>query len=311
VRELGTSPTASGLGPVPRRSRPLGEMAIEAVLALCAGIAALATLGILFLLFVEAIGFFTQVSPVEFLTETRWTPLFREKHFGVLPLLTGSLLVALGAGVVALPGGLLAAVFLSEYAGPRLRSLLKPLLGVLAGIPTVVYGYFALTFVTPVLQLAVPGVGAYNAASASIALGVMILPTVASLSDDALRAVPLALREAAFGLGATPMEVTTRVVVPGGISGVLASFFLGLSRAVGETMVVSMAAGNSPRLTLNPLEAVQTMSAYILQAGQGNLSPGTLEYRTLFAVGMVLFLATVAMNSASQWILGRGREDYR
>jgi phosphate transport system permease protein len=139
----------------------------------------------------------------------------------------------------------------------------------------------------------------------------MILPTVASLSDDALRAVPLALREAAFGLGATPMEVTTRVVVPGGLSGVLASFFLGLSRAVGETMVVSMAAGNSPRLTLNPLEAVQTMSAYILQAGQGNLSPGTLEYRTLFAVGMVLFLATVAMNSASQWILGRGREDYR
>jgi phosphate transport system permease protein len=286
-------------------------VAIEAVLALCAGIAILATLGILFLLFFEALGFFTQVSPLEFLTEIRWTPLFREKHFGILPLLTGSLLVALGAGAVALPGGLLAAVFLSEYAGPRLRGLLKPLLGVLAGIPTVVYGYFALTFVTPVLQLVIPGVGAYNAVSASIALGIMILPTVASLSDDALRAVPPALREAAFGLGATPMEVTTRVVVPGGISGILASFFLGLSRALGETMVVSMAAGSSPRVTLNPLEAVQTMSAYILQAGQGNLSPGTLEYRTLFAVGMVLFLVTMALNSASQWILGRGREDYR
>jgi phosphate transport system permease protein len=284
-------------------------VAIEAVLALCAGIATLATLGIFIFLFVEAIGFFTQVSPLEFLTEMRWTPLFREKHFGILPLLTGSLLVALGAGVVAVPGGLLAAVFLSEYAGPRLRGFLKPLLGVLAGIPTVVYGYFALTFFTPLLQLAIPGVGAYNAASASIALGIMILPTVASLSDDALRAVPFALREAAFGLGATPMEVTTRVVVPGGISGILASFFLGLSRAFGETMVVSMAAGNSPRVTLNPLEAVQTMSAYILQAGQGNLSPGTLEYRTLFAVGMVLFLVTVAMNSASQWILGRERED--
>jgi phosphate transport system permease protein len=285
-------------------------MAIEGVLALCAAIAALASAGIVLLLFSETIGFFTQVSLLEFLTEIRWTPLFREKHFGILPLLTGSLSVALGAGIVALPGGLLTAIFLSDFAGPRLRAFLKPLLDVLAGIPTVVYGYFALTFVTPVLQLAIPGVGAYNAASASIVLGIMILPTVASLSDDALRAVPPALREAAYGLGATRMEVTTRVVIPGGISGILSSFLLGLSRAFGETMVVSMAAGNSPRLTLNPLEAVQTMSAYILQAGQGNISPGTLDYRTLFAVGMVLFLFTVAVNSASQWVLAGGREGH-
>ena len=308
--DAGPSPTASGLRPALRRPRRLGEMAIEGVLALCAAIAALASAGIVLLLFSETVGFFTQVSLLEFLTETQWTPLFREKHFGILPLLTGSLSVAFGAGILALPGGLLTAIFLSEYAAPRLRAFLKPLLEVLAGIPTVVYGYFALTFVTPVLQLAVPGVGAYNAASASVALGIMILPTVASLSENALRAVPPALREAAYGLGATRMEVTTRVVVPGGISGILASFFLGLSRAFGETMVVAMAAGNFPRLTLNPLEAVQTMSAYILQAGQGIFSPGTLDYQTLFAVGMVLFLFTVAVNSASQWVLARGREDY-
>ncbi|MGW8266869.1 MAG: phosphate ABC transporter permease subunit PstC [Longimicrobiales bacterium] len=310
MSEMTPRPGGSELRPGLRRPRRLGERAIEGVLALCAGIAALATVGIVLILLFETVGFFTQVSVLEFFTETRWTPLFREKHFGILPLLTGSLLVGLGAGFVALPGGLLTAIFLSDLSGPRQRAILRPLLDVLAGIPTVVYGYFALTFITPILQLAIPGVGAYNAASASLVLGIMVFPTVASLSDDALRSVPPRLREAAYGLGATRMEVITRVVVPGGISGVLASFFLGLSRAFGETMVVSMAAGNSPRLTLNPLDAVQTMAAYILQAGQGNITPGTLDYRTLFAVGMVLFLVTMSLNLTSRWVLARGREGY-
>jgi len=308
MSEVGLS-TARGLEPLsgPRRVRRRRELIVEGVLAVCAGVAVLATVGIVVVLLFETIGFFSQVSLLEFLTETRWTPLFPEKHFGILPLLTGSLVVALGAGLVAIPGGLLTAIFLSEYAGTGLRSFLRPLLEVLSGIPTVVYGYFALTFVTPVLQLAIPGVGAFNAASAAIVLGIMILPTVTCLSEDALRAVPPALRQAAYGLGASHMEVITRVVVPGGRSGILASFMLGLSRAAGETMVVSMAAGNSPRLTLNPLDAVQTMAAYILQAGQGNISPGTLDYRTLFAVGMALFLLTAAVNLGSQWVLAGSR----
>jgi len=278
------------------------------VLALCAGISALATIGIVLVLFSETIRFFMQVSVLEFLTQTVWTPLFREKHFGILPLLSGSLLVAVGAGLVALPWGLLTAVYLSEYAGKRLRAVLRPLLGVLGGIPTVVYGYFALTFVTPFLQRIIPGVGAFNAASASVVLAVMILPTVTTLSEDAIRSVPQSLREAAYGLGATPMEVTIRVVLPGGASGIVASYLLGLSRAFGETMVVAMAAGNSPRLTLNPLESIQTLSAYILQAAQGNIAPDTLDYRTLFVVGMMLFLITLAMNLASRWVLSRSRE---
>jgi phosphate transport system permease protein len=288
--------------------RRLGERVAVGVLALCAGISALATVGIVLVLLSETIRFFLQVSVFEFLTETSWTPLFREKHFGILPLLSGSFLVAVGAGLVALPWGLLTAIFLSEYAGKRMRLVLRPLVGVLAGVPTVVYGYFALTLVTPLLQATIPGVGAFNALSASLVLGVMILPTVVAFSEDAIRSVPRTLREAAFGLGATPMEVTIRVVVPGGAPGIVASYMLGLSRAFGETMVVAMAAGNSPRLTLNPLESIQTLSAYILQAAQGNIAPGTLDYRTLFVVGLTLFLITLVMNQTSQWVLHRSRE---
>jgi phosphate transport system permease protein len=288
--------------------RRVGERLVAGVLALCAGVSTLATAGIVVVLFSEAVGFFRDVSVVEFLTATRWTPLFREKHFGILPLLGGSALVAVGAALVAVPGGLLTAVFLSEYAGSRIRSFLRPTLEILAGIPTVVYGYFALTFVTPLLQGVIPGVGAFSALSASLVLGIMILPTVAAMSEDAIRSVAPALREAAYGLGATRVEVITRVVLPGGASGILASLILGLSRAFGETMVVTLAAGNSPRLTLNPLEAVQTLSAYILQAGQGNIAPDTLDYRTLFAVGTVLFVITMSMNLASQWVLSRSRQ---
>jgi phosphate transport system permease protein len=262
------------------------------------------TFAIVAILLSETIGFFSEVSVWEFLTETRWTPLFREKHFGILPLLVSSIQVAIGACLLALPAGLLTAVFLSEYAGGRLRSILKPALEVLAGIPTVVYGYFALTFVTPMLRWAFPGIGTFNALSASIVLGIMVLPTVSSLSEDALRRVPKGLREAAFGLGASKVDVVTRVVIPAGMPGVLASFVLALSRAFGETMVVTIAAGNSPNLGLNPLESVQTMTAYIVQVGLGDTGSGT-EYRTLFAVAMALFAITLGMNWIGQRIRSR------
>jgi phosphate transport system permease protein len=283
------------------------ERLIKGGLAACAGISALVTVGIISILFSETVSFFSQVSLVEFFSETRWTPLFREKHFGILPLFVASLQVAIGAGILALPTGLLTAIFLSEYSGARLRSVLKPTLEVLAGIPTVVYGYFALTFVTPALRWVFPGMGVFNGASAAIVLGLMILPTVSSLSEDALRAVPQGLRDAAYGLGASKMSVTTRVVVPAGMSGVLASFILALSRAFGETMVVTIAAGNSPNLTVNPLEAIQTMTAYIVQAGLGDTSSGTLEHQTLFAVGMALFVITFGMNWTAQWVRSRVR----
>ena len=275
-------------------------------LAACAGISALVTVGIVLVLLSETLGFFAVVSPWEFFTATRWAPLFREKHFGIIPLLTGSLQVATGAAFIAVPTGLLTAVFLSEYAGQRLRSILKPVLEVLAGVPTVAYGYLALTFVTPALRSVFPGTEVFNAASAAIVLGIMVLPTVSSLSEDALRSVPDGMREAAYGLGASRLDVTLRVVIPAGASGIVASFILALSRAFGETMVVTIAAGNAPQLTLNPLESIQTMTAYMVQVGLGDPSPGSLEYRTLFAVGMSLFLITMAMNWLGHAVRTRG-----
>ena len=277
----------------------------------CAAASTLVTVGVVAVLLGETIGFFREVSFVEFVTSTRWEPMFRDQHFGVLPLLSGSILIAAGAGVIALPLGLLTAIFLSEYAGPRLRQTLKPVLEVLAGIPTVIYGYFALTFITPLLRVFLPETEIFNAAAASIVVGVMIIPTVSSLSEDALRAVPDVLREGAYGLGATKLEVSTRVVVPAALSGVIASFILGLSRAVGETMAVTIAAGNLPNLTLNPLESMQTMTAYIVQASLGDTPQGTVVYQTLFAVGMTLYLVTLVMNVFSQWVLSKFREEYQ
>ncbi|MDT8341780.1 MAG: phosphate ABC transporter permease subunit PstC [Longimicrobiales bacterium] len=293
-----------------RASRNLKERLIGAVLFTCAGISTLVTAGIVAVLLGESLLFFRQVSIVDFLTDTRWTPLFRDAHFGILPLAAGSFLVAAGAAVLALPVGLLTAIFLSEYAGDRLRGILKPLLEILAGIPTVVYGYFALTFITPLLRTVFPGTDIFNAAAAALVVGVMIIPTVASLSEDALRAVPDSLRQGAFGLGATRMEVSTRVVVPAALSGIIASFILGVSRAVGETMAVTIAAGNMPNLTVNPLESIQTMTAYIVQVSKGDTPHGTIEYQTLFAVGMALFVVTLIMNVLSQWVLARFREEY-
>lgn len=293
------------------RTRDLQETAIGWVLFMCAALSAVVTAGIVFVLLRETIGFFSHVSVIEFFTETRWTPQFETKHFGVLPLMAGSLLIAAGAALVAVPTGLLTAIYLSEYARPRLRAILKPTLEVLAGIPTVVYGYFALTLVTPVIRSIFPQTDIFNAASAAVVVGIMIVPTISSLSEDALRAVPRALREAAFGLGATKLEVSVKVVVPAALSGVVASFILGLSRAVGETMAVAIAAGNLAQLTLNPLRSIQTMTAYIVQVSLGDTPQGTVVYQTLFAVAFTLFLITLAMNVLSQWVLGRFRETYQ
>ncbi|HEX9886500.1 MAG TPA: phosphate ABC transporter permease subunit PstC [Longimicrobiales bacterium] len=293
-----------------RRTRDLTERAIGWALFLCAGLSTLVTVGIVLVLLRETVGFFSQVSVLEFVTETRWTPNFEEKHFGIAPLVVGSALVAGGAALIALPTGLLTAVFLSEFAAEPVRRVLKPLLEILAGIPTVVYGYLALTFVTPLLRMVVPATNVFNAAAAAIVVGIMIIPTVASLSEDALRAVPDALREGAYGLGATKFEVSTRVVLPAALSGILASFILAISRAVGETMAVTIAAGGLANLTLNPFEPVLTMTAYIVQVSLGDTPQGTIVYQSLFAVGMALFVITLAMNVLGQWVLGRFREVY-
>jgi phosphate transport system permease protein len=310
--QLAAGPATSGPAALSfKRHRSLKEQVIVLILFLCAAISTLITVGIVAVLLRETLGFFAEVSIVEFLTNTQWTPLYVEKNFGILPLAAGSFMVAVGAAVMAVPVGLLTAIFLSEYAGVRLRAVLKPMLEILAGIPTVVYGYFALTFITPLIRSAVPETDVFNAASASIVVGVMIIPTVASLSEDALRAVPAALREGAYGLGATKLEVSTRVVVPAALSGVIASFILAISRAIGETMAVTIAAGALPNLTLNPLESIETMTAYIVQASLGDTPHGTIEYKTLYAVGMTLFLITLGMNVLSQWVLSRFREEYQ
>ena len=286
--KLGVSGRGRGLIPRPRNVRREGL--IEFALASCTGITVLVMALMVAVLLGETVAFFTEVSPWEFFTEARWTPLFREKHFGILPLLSGSGLVVVGAGAIAIPLGLLTAIYLSEFASSRGRGVIKPVVEALAGLPTVVFGYFALTLISPVMQRVFPSAGAFNALSASLALGLMIVPTVASLSEEALRGVPSSVREGAFALGAGRLETILRVVLPGALPGILASFVLALSRALGETMVVAMAAGGSPNFTLNPLDAVQTLTAYLLQAGQGNVMAGTLDYRTFFAVGMTLFI---------------------
>jgi phosphate transport system permease protein len=290
--------------------RRYGETAIKGVLFLCATVSILTTVGIVVALAGPTIDFFGEVSIGEYFTGTRWAPLFSPSDFGVLPLVLGTLSTTFWACVVALPFGLGAAIYLSEYARPRSRRWLKPALEVLAGIPTVVYGYFALTFVTPLLRDVGLDVTIFNALSAGLVMGVMILPTVASLSDDAMTAVPMALREGAFGLGASRMQVSTRVVVPAALSGIVASFVLGISRAVGETMIVTIAAGQQPTLTLNPLQAIETMTTYIAQVGIGDVPTGSVEYKTIFAVGATLFVATFVMNYVSIRLVRKYREVY-
>jgi phosphate transport system permease protein len=286
------------------------ERRIGVLLLAASAVSILTTMGIVGVLVFESLGFFAEISVWEFLSGTRWTPLFESKSFGVLPLLAGSVLVAGGAAVVALPLGLASAIYLSEYAPDRVRRVLKPVLEILAGIPTVVYGFFALLYVTPMLRQIWPDADIFNAASAFIVMGIMIIPMVSSLSEDAMSAVPRALREGAYALGATKFEVATRTVVPAALSGIIASFLLAISRAIGETMIVTIAAGATPQLTLNPLRSVQTMTAYIAQTSMGELPHGTIEYRTIFAVGLTLFLITLAVNVVSGVVLRRFREVY-
>lgn len=271
----------------------------------CGVLSVLVTLGIIGVLLSESIGFFREVSLGEFLGDSQWTPLFADKHYGVWPLLSGTLLTTLVAVLVAIPFGLLAAIFLSEFAAPRLRRVLKPTLELLAGVPTVVYGYFALTFVTPLLKGVVPDLAGFNALSPGIVMGLMIVPIVASLSEDAIYAVPPSLREGAYALGAGRFSTIWRVVVPCALSGIAASVILGFSRAVGETMVVAIAAGQQPTLTLDPRVPVETMTAYIVQVSLGDTPTGTTEYRTIFAVGLGLFVITLALNLLSYWMRRR------
>ncbi len=305
-----------GMGPLsaPRRGtrwrRTFIERAIHILLFACAAVSVLTTAGIVVTLLGETIQFFGEVPIVDFLTGTRWTPLFVSQHFGVLPLVNGTLAVALVAMVVALPIGLLTAIYLSEYAPARVRSAVKPGLEVLAGIPTVVYGYFALQFVTPILRNVFPDTQIFNVASAGIVMGFMILPMMASISEDALRAVPRDLREGAFALGATKLEVATRIVVPGALSGILAAAILSVSRAIGETMIVAIAAGLQPKMGFDLLASMETMTAYIVQVSLGDTPQDTIEFRTIFAVGTLLFVMTFVMNVLSGWFVRRYREVY-
>lgn len=289
----------------------VGEYAIQAILFLCGILSILTTLGIMLVLIFETVSFFKEVSIIEFLTSLEWTPLFATKRFGILPLLLGTILVSAIAMSVAAPLGLLSAIFLTEYAPDRIRRVIKPILEVLAGIPTVVYGYFALLFVTPLLQRLMPSISGFNALGPGLVMGIMIIPMISSLSEDAMYAVPNSLREAAYALGSSKLQVSIKVVIPAAFSGILSAFIIGISRAVGETMIVAIAAGQQPRLTLNPLVPIETMTAYIVQVSLGDTPTGTLEYRTIFAVATMLLVFTLILNIISLRLKRRFMEIYR
>jgi phosphate transport system permease protein len=307
---LATQEASAGAVRLRTTRRRWGEDVVKALLALCALISILTTVGIVISLFIPAIEFFGDVSLWDFLSGRTWAPLFEPAHFGVLPLVAGTILVSLCAAAVALPFGLGSAIYLSEYARSTERKILKPTLEVLAGIPTVVYGYFALTLISPLLKDLGLQAGVFSALSAALVMGVMLIPTVASLSEDAMSAVPRDLRDGAYALGSNRMQVSLRVVVPAAISGIIASFVLAISRAVGETMIVLIAAGGQPNLTFDPREAVQTMTAFIAATGQGDVPTGSLEYKTIFAVGATLFVMTLVMNLFSIRLVRKFREVY-
>ncbi len=279
--------------------RKLKELVIERALLASSLVTIAVTVGIILVLSIEAFQFFREVSIVDFFTDTQWTPLFTEKHFGILPLLTGTLLTSFIAIAVALPIGLTISIYLSEYAPPSFRKTIKPLLELLASIPTVVYGFFALVVVTPFLQQLIPNLSGFNSLSAGIVMGIMIIPFISSLSEDALHAVPRALREASFGMGATKLQTAFKVIVPAASSGIIVSIILAISRAIGETMIVAIAAGQQPRFTLDPTVPVETITAYIVQVSLGDVQHGSLEYRTIFAAGITLFAFTFILNTIS------------
>jgi len=291
-------------------TRKIKEGAIETILFLSALSSVFITISIVAVLSYESFGFFKEVPLIEFLTGKEWTPLFAEPKFGILPLISGTLLTTFIALIVALPLGLTAAVYLSEYAPHRLKEVIKPILELLAAVPTVVYGYFALLFLTPILQKFIPDLSGFNALSPGIIMGIMIIPYVSSVSEDAMRAVPMHIREGSYAMGATKLQTAFKVVIPSAFSGIAAAFIIGISRAVGETMVVAIAAGGMPNLTANPLEPVQTLTAYIVAVSLGDVPHGTIEYKTIFAAGITLFLITLVFNIIGFWLRKRIREAY-
>ncbi len=291
-------------------NRNVKETAIAGVLFVCAAISIVTTLAVVFALTEETISFFREVSLLEFFTNDQWTPLFAEKNYGIAPLVAGTLLVTGIALIIGLPLGLGAAIYLSEFAEDKTRRRITPILEILAGIPTVVLGYFALLFVTPFLRSFIPGMDLFNPLSAGIVMGFMILPTVSSISADAMQSVPQSLREGGYGLGASKYEVVTKIVVPAALSGIVASFILAMARAIGETMIVTLAAGQKPTLTFDPRETIATMTAYIVQAGTGDAPAGSLAARSLYAVAATLFVMTLALNLIAQQVVSRFQEQY-
>ncbi|MFC0773458.1 phosphate ABC transporter permease subunit PstC [Terrimonas alba] len=283
---------------------------IEIVMMCCSFVTVLTTIGIIAILTIESVKFFSEVSIGDFVTDKQWTPLFTEKHFGILPLLSGTLLTTTIAIFLAVPLGLIIAVYLNEYASPRLTSVVKPVLEVLAAVPTVVYGFFALQFVTPLLQKIIPGLNGFNALSPGLVMGVMIIPYITSLSEDALRAVPRSLREASYGIGATKFQTAFNVMLPAASSGIIVSVILAISRALGETMIVAIAAGQEPKLTFNPKESVETITTYIVQVSMGDVPRDSLEYKTIYAAGLTLFVFTFILNNISFWIRKRFQNKY-
>jgi len=290
--------------------RNVSERIIEAILFSAAAVSVLTTAGIVYVLISESILFFQHVGIVEFLTDTQWTPLFDDAHFGIMVLVSGTLVSSFVALAVAIPMGTIIAVYLSEFANPKVRELAKPILELLGGIPTIVFGYFALLIVTPLLQKIFPELPGFSLLSAGLVMGIMIVPYVASLSEDAMRAVPMSLREGAFAMGSTRLYTALHVVVPAAFSGLAASYILGISRAVGETMILAVAAGMQPNLTWNPMEPAATITSYIVQVALGDLPHGSIGYQTIFAAGLTLLLITLAFNILGQWLRRKFRENY-
>lgn len=285
-----------------KRNTRFQEALIIGFLGFCSLLTIVITISILSVLSIDTLKFFSKVSPIEFLTSTQWTPLFYEKHYGIIPLLTGTLVTSLIAMIVAIPIGLTIAIYLSEYAPRKISLILKPILEILAAIPTVIYGFFALVFVTPILQNIFPSIGTFNALSAGIVMGIMIIPYVTSLSEDSLRSLPSSLRESAYALGSTRLQAAFKVMLPAASSGIMFSVILAISRAIGETMIVAIAAGQQPRISINPLNSMETISTYIVQVSMGDVSQNTIEYQSIFAAGMMLFILTFLLNNISLYV---------
>ena len=308
------SPTlaAQRLAEMARRQvlRKRKDRLIEMVLLAAASVSVLTTLGIVYILVKESLLFFRHVPLWDFLTDRQWTPLFDDAHFGIMVLLSGTVTSSAVALLIAIPLGTIIAIYLSEFAGHRIREVLKPVLEMLSGVPTIIYGYFALLVVTPLIQTIYPALPGFNILSAGIVMGIMIIPYVSSLSEDAMRAVPMSLREGSYAMGSTRYQTATRVVVPAAFSGIASAYILGISRAVGETMILAVAAGMQPNLTLNPLEPAATITAYIVQVALGDLPHASIGYQTIFAAGLMLMLLTLVFNLLGYWLRRKYREVY-